>query len=285
VTDAPFPAPFSNEENGAPAAWRATIFGIHIDCVTMAQAVAGIRGWYADPTPPCRYVVTPNVDHIVKLEKDGELQDAYRRASLVVADGWPIVAAARLLGFHVPERVAGSDLVPALLAAGGDGGPLCVFLLGAAPGVGARAVSQIEKRWPGVCVCGHYSPPIGFENDSEENAEIVRRINEARPHLLVVGLGSPKQENWLAGHADVLAANAAVAAGGTIDFLAGEQTRAPRWVRRLCLEWLFRACTAPRRLGRRYLHDAWVFPRLFVKEYLRSRKARKTTGGKRAAGE
>jgi len=274
VTDTPSSLPSSGDEHKLPDPPKAPVFGIQIDCVTMTQAVTRIRGWFADAAPPCRCVVTPNADHIVQLATNRQFQDAYARASLVVADGWPVVAASRLLGFPVPERVAGSDLVPALFAAGREGGPLRVFLLGAAPGVGARAASQIEKCWPKVFLCGHYSPPLGFESDTDENAVVLRRINEAKPHLLVVGLSAPKQEVWLAQHADVLAANAAIGAGGTIDFLAGEQRRAPPWVRRIGMEWLFRALTAPRRMGRRYLHDAWVFPRLFLREFFRSRKSR-----------
>ncbi len=219
------------------------------------------------PERSCRCVFTPNVDHVVRWRIDRQALDAYRSASLVVADGWPVVVASRLLGLAVPERVAGSDLVPCIMAVGIAGEPLKVFLLGAAPGVAERAAAKVHSQWPHVTVVGVYSPPLGFETHPEENETILRKVNSALPHFLVVGLGSPKQEIWLHRYRDRLAVQVAIAAGATIDFLAGEQVRAPCWMQRLRLEWLHRVIHDPKRLARRYLHDAWVFPRIFVSEY------------------
>jgi len=245
---------------------RVRLFGVDIDALAMGEAVARILSWVGDPESRCRYVVTPNVDHTVLLANRADLREAYREASLVLADGWPVVAAARLLGRGLPERVAGSDLAPALFAAVSEE-PMRVFLLGAAPGVAEQAAVNIHSRWPIVRVTGTYSPPLGFENDVEENRRILERIAAARPHLLIIGLGAPKQELWVHRNREKVEARVALCAGATIDFLAGRRRRAPRWMQRSGLEWLHRVACEPHRLAGRYARDAWVFPQLVWREW------------------
>jgi N-acetylglucosaminyldiphosphoundecaprenol N-acetyl-beta-D-mannosaminyltransferase len=164
--------------------------------------------------------------------------------------------------------VAGSDLVPALcqLASEADR-PLRLFLLGAMPGVAERAKENIERRWSPVSVAGLYSPPFGFEKDDDENAKILDMIAAAQPDILVVGLGAPKQEFWVHDHRRQIAAPAALCVGATIDFLAGEKKRAPRWMQKSGLEWLHRMASEPKRLARRYAKDAWIFPQLVWQEW------------------
>lgn len=248
------------------------LFGISLHQITMRDAIALLLCWMSENSS-CRYVVTPNVDHIVKLQSNSLLQAAYHDAALVVADGWPLVAASRWLNQPLPERVPGSDLVPNLLAAGQALPDFRVFLLGAAPGVAERAAERIRSRWPAVDVCGVASPRPGFESNQDECRAVVEVVNSAAPHLLVVGLGAPKQELWLHQYSPQLNARVAIAAGATIDFLAGAQTRAPLWVQKVWLEWLFRLLSDPRRLARRYAHDAYVFPRLVAAERRRLRRA------------
>ena len=130
---------------------RSAIFGIRIDRVTMDQAINRLRSWISQKERACRYGVTPNLDHAVQLQTNEALREAYRSASLVVADGWPLVTASRIFRDPLPERVAGSDLVPALFHALNEtksGGT--VYLLGAAPGVAEHAARKIEQRWPRV---------------------------------------------------------------------------------------------------------------------------------------
>ena len=248
---------------------RACLFGIQIDAIGMHKAVTRIRDWIRERPITCRFVVTPNVDHIVMLQGNSDFLKAYEKADLVLADGWPVVWASRTVGQALPELVPGSDLVPALFLAAstefrsaGESGdasdrqPLRVFLLGAAPGVAARAARRIEGDWPGVQVVCQYSPPLGFENDDAETAFILERIAEARPDVLVVGLGAPKQELWVHRHQERIHASVALCVGATIDFLAGQRQRAPLWMRRSGIEWLHRMLSEPRRLIRRYLRGA-----------------------------
>ena len=242
------------------------LFDTRFHAVTLERACAIIFDWIRSADETCRFVVTPNVDHVVRVRSNVAQQAAYEAADLVVADGWPLVAVSRLFGSPLPERVAGSDLVPALMAKWDGPRPLRVFLLGAAPGVADTAAKNIVAECPSVEVCGTYSPPFGFEQLPWENERIVETVNAVRPDVIIVGFGAPKQEIWLHAHADRLRAQAAIAAGGTIDFLAGEQPRAPAWVRRIGMEWFHRLASDPRRLAGRYFYDAWVFPQLVAKE-------------------
>ena len=246
---------------------RLDLFGAQLDPLTLDQAVDRVLEWVAEVSFRCRYVVTPNVDHTVLLRENDALRAAYDAADLVLADGFPLVLASRLLGKSLPERVAGSDLVPAIFAQAERCAPLRIFLLGAAPGVADAAANQIENRWAGVRVVGCYSPPLGFEKDAEENRRIVEQINRVKPEILVLGFGAPKQEIWIRQFRDRLQAKVALCVGATIDFLAGEKRRAPRWMQRAGLEWLHRCASEPRRLAKRYARDAVIFPKLVWHEW------------------
>jgi len=253
-----------------------SLFGMKIDAVDMPAAVARVQAWVDDCNAGCRYVVTPNTDHAVMFQENEALRDVYTSASLVLADGFPIVLAAKLFGRPLPGRVTGSDLVPALFSTYGNRADattderLRVYLLGAAPGVAERAAENIEQRWPGVEVVGCYSPPLGFEKDDAENAKIIRQVNDAKPDVLILGLGAPKQELWAKRFQTELRVPAALCVGATIDFLAGEKRRAPKWMQRSGLEWLHRCATEPRRLVKRYAKDAWRFPQLLWSEMRRA---------------
>jgi N-acetylglucosaminyldiphosphoundecaprenol N-acetyl-beta-D-mannosaminyltransferase len=249
---------------------RVDLFGVSIDVLSMRETVSIIQEWNASEFDRCRYVVTPNVDHTVLLQHHAGLQAAYRDASLVLADGWPVVTASRFLGKPLPETVPGSDLVPRLMKAATAEQPFRVFLLGAAAGVGERAAANISSRWEHVEIAGVHSPPLGFENDDRENERIISLLEEAQPDLLVVGLGAPKQEIWVHTHRDRLRAKVALCVGATIDFLAGEKARAPRWMRRMRIEWLHRMMSEPKRLVKRYARDAFVFPQLVWREWRKS---------------
>jgi N-acetylglucosaminyldiphosphoundecaprenol N-acetyl-beta-D-mannosaminyltransferase len=280
---------------------RIELFGLQIDALRLEEAVGEILGWVraaraaeqAGSGPAaCRYVVTPNVNHAVLCEDRADFREAYAEASLIVADGAPLIWASRWFNKPLPERVAGSDLGPALLAsapqlAGDDGeshggggntgqprdgaatlgAPLRVFLLGAGPGVGERARARILEQYPHVAVVGTYSPPFGFERDPGQNQKIFALLEEARPDILFLGLGAPKQELWIHQHHKAVRATVALCIGATIDFIAGEKPRAPRWAQAAGLEWLHRVMSEPKRLAGRYARDGLRLPGLVWREW------------------
>lgn len=245
------------------------LFGIDFDPFTIEQAVDRLQGWLDSDSRLCRYVVTPNVDHVVKLQQNVRFQAAYENAAMVVADGKPVYLASRLLGRPLPGTVPGSDLGPALFAASRGNDELKVFLLGAADGVADRAARHIEATWPWVHVCGTYSPPMGFSEQAPSSRTAIEAINSSGADLLVVGLGAPKQEIWVCSVQPKLNVKLALCIGASIDFMAGEKQRAPLWMRRIGLEWMHRALSEPKRLIPRYAYDAWIFPRLLVREWLK----------------
>jgi N-acetylglucosaminyldiphosphoundecaprenol N-acetyl-beta-D-mannosaminyltransferase len=238
----------------------------------MDQAVEWVITTAKKRPRPCEFVVTPNADHALILQENPRLRSAYKDAALVIADGWPVVIASRLLGRPLAERVTGSDLVPSVFAAASARDPLRVYLLGAGPGVAERAAGVIENRYPGVRVVGAYGPPFGFERDQAENDRILEGIRAASPELLLVGLGAPKQELWVHSHRERIDAAVALCIGATIDFLAGEKARAPRIMQKLGLEWFHRAMTEPRRLVPRYARNAIEFPKLVYREWQGQRR-------------
>ena len=270
----------NRHEPALASAARVRLFGMDLDPLTMPQAVERLLAWTALDDGRCRYVVTPNADHAVRFQENELLRRAYADAGLVLVNGIPLLWAARLLGRPIPERVPGSDLAPALFAAAArrfqagpaaDGTlpqPLRIYLLGAAPGVAERAAALVEARWPGVCVVGCHSPPLGFEHSAAENGSILQKVAVAGADVLIVGLGAPKQELWVHAHRERIAAPVALCVGATIDFLAGEKRRAPAWMRRVGLEWLHRLACEPRRLAKRYLRDAIRLPGLLIRELL-----------------
>lgn len=246
------------------------LFGMTIDNVTLREATRRVLDWCQDEPSKagCRYVVTPNVDHAVMYRTRGDLRTAYADASMVLADGAPLIAASKLLRQPLPERVAGSDLTPAVLAAAEDADrPLRVFLLGAGPGIADQAAARILKRYKNVTIVGTHCPPLGFEHDQQASDEALAAVSDASPDLLIVGLGAPKQELWVSKHRRQLDAKVALCVGATIDFLAGHKRRSPVWMRKVGLEWAHRVATEPRRLAARYAKDAWVFPQLVWRQW------------------
>ncbi|HEY1956348.1 MAG TPA: HAD-IIIC family phosphatase [Polyangiaceae bacterium] len=195
-------------------------------------------------------VFTPNVDHIVLAEHDASFREVYERASLSLVDGMPVLWAARALGAALPEKVSGSDFVPALVEVAAKRG-FSVYLLGGAPGSAERAAQVLEAR--GVRVVGLDSPRVPAEIPPETLTPIVDAIRRASPDLVLVGLGAPKQERLADAIADRVRPAVLLGVGATIDFLAGAVERAPRWMSESGLEWLYRLGREPRRLWRRYL--------------------------------
>ena len=248
---------------------RIESFGISFDVISMDDVVALISEWINSPEFLCRYIVTPNVDHIVNLSERPDFRGAYAKAALSVVDGWPVSLALQAIHKVAVPIVPGSDLVPGILGHRDiRERPTRVFLLGAAPGVADFAAQNIRRLWPGAVVVGTLSPAFGFEKDPQLCRSVCELVSAAEPDLLVIGLGAPKQELWVAKYQSQLRVKVAICAGATIDFLSGRTQRAPVWIRRSRLEWAFRMAKEPRRLAGRYLKGALHFPILFAKAAL-----------------
>jgi len=242
------------------AAPSIAILGVPFDNVSTAQAVELIERMVASRRP--HYLATANVDFLVQSATDEELRHILLHAHLVLCDGTPLVWASRWLGNPLAERVAGSDLIPLLIQVAATKG-YRLFFLGGREDINEKAVQNIRVKHPGVQIAGFYSPPFA-PLAQMDHAAIRARIREAKPDLLLVSFGCPKQEKWIALNYEKLGVPVSVGVGATIDFLAGAVSRAPRWMQRSGLEWLFRLLQEPRRLFKRYVKDFWVFGRALL---------------------
>lgn len=258
--------------------WRppVAILGVPFDNVTKTEAIDLIERMIESGRP--HYLVTPNVDFLVQARRDVELRRILFEAHLVLCDGTPLVWASRLLGNALPERVAGADLVPLLTEIAAKK-KYRLFLLGASPQSAELAVNRLRERYPELIIAGHYSPPFSHLLEMDHD-EIRRRILEAKPDLLFVSFGCPKQEKWVAMHYRSLGVPVTAGVGATIDFLAGQVRRAPVWMQRSGTEWMFRLAQEPRRLFRRYFTDLWVFSSSIFPQWweLQARPGRRLAG-------
>ena len=227
------------------------ILGVPFHQISLPGAVDRIESMVADGGT--HYVVTPNVDFLVKARRDPELRRILICADLVLCDGKPIVWASHWLGGSLPCRVAGSDLIPGLLQRAAERG-WSIFLLGGSAEVASEAAQQIVTTYPTIGSVKHYSPPFRALPDMN-NVEIIKRIRSAKPDIVLVCFGCPKQEKWIAQNIGELAVPVMIGAGATIDFLAEKMARAPVWMQRSGTEWLFRLLQEPRRLSKRYADD------------------------------
>ena len=209
----------------------------------MPEAVAAVE-YYMDARAGVT-VATANAEMIMRATKDAALRDVLAAAALVVPDGAGTVWAARHLGHAMPERVAGYDLVQELLRRA-PAAHRRIYFFGAAPGVAEKAKAKAEQLYPGIKIVGVRD---GFFS-ADMNDAIISDIRTARPDLLLVALGVPKQEKWIHEHLAALGVPVAIGVGGTLDVMAGVMKRAPRWMQKAKLEWLFRGMLQPKRAGR-----------------------------------
>ncbi|GAB3769409.1 WecB/TagA/CpsF family glycosyltransferase [Spirosoma horti] len=214
-------------------------------------------------------LLTPNVDHLVKLQKNKLLFEVYSNAEWVICDSKIVYWSLKFLGTPVKETIPGSSLFPAYCDFHKSDSSVKIFLLGAGPGVASKAMSNINKRLESDLVVATHSPSYGFEQDEFECDEIISIINRSKATVLVVGLGAPKQEIWISKYKSKLPnIKLFMALGATIDFEAGNIKRAPHFFRRLSLEWFYRMCCDPKRLVKRYLVDDLPFFYFIIKQKL-----------------
>ncbi len=267
MTTAVAPLGRAGELGTQQASGRSELGGVPIDRVDLDQAVD--RAMKAVATGSFAQICTVNLDFLVNARRDPATRAVLRRSELNLADGAPVVWLDRLLGSRLPGRVAGSDLVPRL-AASAAGAGAGIFFLGGEDGNAAVAAERLAARCPGLVVAGVHEPARAALDDMDDD-DIVRRLEESGADILLVALGHPKQDKWIARNRDRLPVSVAIGVGCTFDLIAGRRTRAPRWMRRTGLEWLFRLVHEPSRLGLRYLVDGWCLLTVFVPMTVRQR--------------
>jgi len=250
---------------------RITLCGVEIDPISLDDTVAAVDS--AISRKQNVFVVTPNIDHVVKLQKDPHFQEIYRQAFLSVADGVPLLWASRFLGTPLKGRVNGTDLMVSLCGLAPKKN-YKVFFLGGRPGAAEKAKEKIEIRYPGVKIVGCYSPAFGFEKNDAENAKIADMIKTAAPDILFVGLGAPKQEKWIFNWYQELMVPVSIGIGVSFELLGEMILRAPLWMQKTGLEWLWRLMIEPGRLWKRYLIDDPLFFKLVLKQRFECRTRR-----------
>jgi N-acetylglucosaminyldiphosphoundecaprenol N-acetyl-beta-D-mannosaminyltransferase len=245
-----------------------TLLGLRLHSATVDQAVRAVCDLAAKPVSAM--VVTPNVDHVVRLRRDTEFRAAYERAYLRFADGRPLVTLSRLTGKALPQRVAGADLLPLVAREAASRG-MRVMMVGGERGVAKAASSALKARLPGLDVAEPICPERGFELSPAASRALADRIRLVAPDIVFLGVGAPKQEKWAAQWGGTVGPCTIVCVGGALDFVAGSKVRAPNWVQTIGFEWLYRLAQEPRRLARRYLVDDLLFFKLATGEILAHR--------------
>lgn len=248
---------------------KVKLLNTQVDNLSMDEAVIAIETLINNGK--FNYVVTPNVDHIVKLEEDDEFKKVYEEANLVLTDGMPLIWISKMLKTPIKEKVSGSDIFPKICEMAAQRG-YKIFLLGAAEGIANKAAENLRKKYPGLNIVGTYSPSYGFENKPEEIIKIIRVINESQPHILAVGLGAPKQEKFIYKFKNQLKVPVSLAIGASIDFEAGNVKRAPEWMQKSGLEWFYRFVKEPSRMYKRYFKDDLKIFKLYLKYNKSSKK-------------
>jgi len=229
------------------------VWGLPLAPLKLAETVEAASTLVEKGQPA--FFITANVHYAMLTRESPDLNEVNARAAFIVADGAPLVWAARRRSIPLPERVAGSDLIFELCAMAA-GKAYRVFFAGGAPGVAALAASRLTERFPGLQVVGTASPSFR-DFSTAEYEKLKAQIGAARPHILIVAATMPLGERWLANHFTDFGVALGVNLGASIDFAAGRIHRAPRWMQKVGLEWAFRLMLEPKRLFSRYARNAW----------------------------
>jgi len=240
---------------------RVVLSGVLIDRISLAESAAQIAAYLR--TDRLHQIVTVNLDFLQIAQADSGFRKTINEADLAVADGMPLVWASRLAGRPLPERVTGNSLVEECCRLAAVTGA-SIFLLGGRPGIAEAAGRTIAARYPGARIAGAYAPSFGPLSDRTDR-EIIDRVNRSGARFLLVALGAPRQDQWIAAHRHELDVRVAIGVGCSLDVLAGAVSRAPLWMQRSGLEWLHRFRLEPCRLWHRYfVKDTAMFARLLA---------------------
>lgn len=246
------------------------VFGLPIAPLTLNAVIDEIDGMIKAGRP--EFLITANLNFAMLARENERLRDAVNQAAMIVADGMPLVWGSRLGTQRLPERVTGADLVPAVCERAAEKGHR-IFLLGGAEGAASRAAEKMIARYPGLQIVGVEVPP--FRPPSEqENAELIARIRSTNPDILLVAYGQPKGDLWILDNYRELRIPVSIQIGATINFMAGEFSRAPKWVGKLGLEWVHRLILEPKRLGGRYARNTFFLATVILEGLLGGVKVR-----------
>lgn len=235
----------------ATSAPRFNVLGVGVSALTLQAACAAVLA--AKGRQHLGYVCVCTVHGISEAQSDAQFRKILNASYLTTPDGMPLV----WLGPKTVERVYGPDLLLAVCDSGRALG-LRHFFYGGAPGVAPALAEKLSARFPGLEVAGWFTPPFRELNEGEF-AAFQAEVAQARPDVIWVGLSTPKQERFMAAHAQSLSAGLLIGVGAAFDFHSGRIRQAPRWIQRSGFEWLFRCCMEPRRLGPRYLKTNPLF--------------------------
>ena len=231
------------------------ILGVPVSLIDLPKAVEIIQGWIE--RRQSQLVCIRDVHGVMRSQQDPELSRIHKLAGLVTPDGMPLVWVSRLRGHKTVSRVCGADLVAALCDASQETGHRHYFF-GGKSGVAERMAEKLRELFPDLVVAGMATPPFGDVSQKEDDA-ITRSIVEAKPHVIWVGMSTPRQEYWMRDHVARIPGAVLIGVGAAFDFYAGDVKRAPRWMQQTGFEWLHRLAAEPRRLWRRYLYMAPMF--------------------------
>lgn len=241
---------------------KVNLLNIHIHNLTMLELLDKLRFG--------GIVLTPNVDHLMKLQNNKDFYCVYQEADYIVCDSKILLYVSKLLGTPIKEKISGSDLFPAFYNYYKNYEAIKIFLLGGTGETTKKAQDKINFNTGRDIVIASYSPPFGFEKDEQECQKIVELINKSGATVLAIGVGAPKQEFWIYKYKHQLKnVKIFLAIGATINFEAGDVKRAPKWMSEVGLEWLYRLSCEPRRLWKRYLIDSLPFIWLIFKQKFR----------------
>ena len=224
------------------------IIGVQISAINMAMALECINKWVQNDDRS--YITVVPAHSLLECRKDPNVRKAFNQSNLTTPDGMPLVWILQRLGHKNVDRVYGPDLFEAVCQLSSINS-FRVFLYGGKPNVVSVLAATLKSRYPDLLISGYFSPPFRELNEAEDR-NIINLINKSSSNIVIVGLGSPKQELWMANHVGKINAQVMIGVGAAFDFVSGNKPQAPHWVQRSGFEWLFRLASEPKRLWPRY---------------------------------